>query len=379
MTLRVYRRLARKLDSLPQGFPSTPEGIELRVLEKIFTPEDAAMALELRPFPESARRIARRLKQPVETVRRRLEEMVDKGQILGFKMRGRRVYALGPFVVGIYEMQLARMDRELAELLEEYGPYLARALGGHRPGLARVVPVNRPIEAKATVLATDDLRAMLERARSFEVADCICRKEQALLGNPCSHTMETCLAFSPEEEAYDGRPRGGRVISRDEAMAILDAAEEEGLVHCTYNVERGQMFVCNCCSCCCGFLRLLTEHQTPHGLVRSNWVAVIDADACVGCGTCADTRCPVEAIEPVEADGVYRVLPERCIGCGVCLVTCPTEAIRLKHRPESERSTPPADIVEWSVDRTLHRSPLKGAVLKGWLAWHRARGGATPQ
>lgn len=376
MSDSVYRQLARKLDSLPQGFPSTPEGIELAILERIFSPEEASFALRLKAFPESAGRIARRLRKPVEDIRNRLEEMVEKGQILGFKMNGRRVYALGPFVVGIFEMQLNRLDRELAELVQAYFPYLARSLGGHRPGLARVVPVNQRIDASATVLATDDLRSMIERARSFEVADCICRREEALLGNPCRHTKETCLAFSPEENAYDGRPRGARIISKDEALELLDACEREGLVHCTYNVSHDQMFVCNCCSCCCGFLRLLTEHQTPHGLVRSNWVAMIDPDVCAACGVCADTRCPVEAIEPNDDGDAYRVLSERCIGCGVCLVTCPTEALRLEPRPEAERTSPPRNIVEWSVERTWHRSPLKGAVLKGWLAWQRARGGA---
>ncbi len=368
----VYRRLARTLDRLPQGFPATPEGIELEILRRIYSPEDAEMALELRPFPETAAAIARRLGEPEETVRRRLEAMVDRGQIGGLVFRGRRCYCLLPFVVGIYEMQLPRLDRELAELFEAYGPYLARALGGHPPGLARVVPVSRRLDARATVLATDDLRRMLERARSFEVADCICRREKELLGEPCTHTMETCLAFSPEPDAYDGRPRGGRVISRDEAMALLDAAEEEGLVHCTYNVERAQMFVCNCCSCCCGFLRLLTEHHTPHGLVRSNWVATVAADECAACGLCADTRCPVEAIVPADDGEAYRVLPHRCIGCGVCTVTCPTGAVRLEPRPPHERTVPPRDIVEWSVERIRSRFPVRGAILKGWLAWHRA-------
>jgi len=370
MTDAVYRKLAKRLNSLPQGFPPTPDGIELRILERIFSPEDAAWALRIKPFPETAGRIARRLKLSEAEIRERLEDMAERGQIAAFKFRGKRCYALMPFVVGIYEMQLPRVDRELAELVEAYAPYLARTLGGPAPGLARVVPVNRSVDTRASVLATDDLRRMLEGARSFRVADCICRKEQEVLGNPCSHTMETCLAFSPEEEAFDDGPLG-RVISREEAMELLEACEREGLIHCTYNFERSQMFVCNCCSCCCGFIRLLTEHETPNGLVRSNWVAAIDEESCIACGVCADERCPVEAIEPGEQ--AYRVLAERCIGCGVCVITCPGEAITLGARPEAERTVPPRDIVEWSVDRIWHRNPIKGAVLKGWLAWERAR------
>jgi len=373
VTDAIYRKLAKKLDALPQGFPSTPEGIELRILERIFSPEDARWAVKLKPYPETAARMARRLKLPEDELRERLEGMAERGQIAAFKYRGKRCYALMPFVVGIYEMQLPRIDRELAELMEAYAPHLARALGGPAPGLARVVPVNRTVDTRASVLATDDLRRMLERARSFRVADCICRKEQEVLGNPCSHTMETCLAFSSEEGAFDEGAALGRVISRGEVMELLEACEREGLIHCTYNFERGQMFVCNCCSCCCGFIRLLTEHETPNGLVRSNWVASIDEAGCAACGVCADQRCPVEAIEPGE--DAYRVLPGRCIGCGVCVITCPTGAITLSARPEAERTTPPKDIVEWSADRIWHRNPVRGAVLKGWLAWERARRG----
>ncbi len=371
----VYRRLARKLDSLPQGFPPTPDGLEIRILQKIFRPEDAAMALKLRPVPETLEELSRRLKRPAGELRTVLDGMASRGQIGAFKLEGKRRYALLPFVVGMYEMQLGRMDRELAELCEAYAPYLARTLGGKPPGLARVIPVHRAVDARATVLAHEDTRQLMERARSFRLMDCICRTEKAILGQPCSHPVETCLAFSREEDAYEDTSLPGRTISREEALAVLDAAEDEGLVHCTYNFQRDQMFVCNCCSCCCGFLRLLNEYRTPHGVVRSNWVAVIDGEACAACGVCADERCPVEAIERTP-ESTYRVLGERCIGCGVCVVTCPTEAMRMEPRPERERTLPPRNIVDWSVRRAAARSgPVRGLALRGWLAWHNLRSG----
>ncbi len=170
-----------------------------------------------------------------------------------------------------------------------------KRFGGSEPGLARVVPVHQKIDGRSTILAYEDTRQMIEGARSFRVMDCICRKEHALLDKPCSHTLEACLSFSKEENAYDDSHLGGRIINKEEALAVLDAAEEEGLVHCTYNFEHNQMFVCNCCSCCCGLMRLLTEYHTPYGLVRSNWEAVIDEDLCETCGVCANERCPVEA------------------------------------------------------------------------------------
>ena len=75
------------------------------------------------------------------------------------------------------------------------------------------------------------------------------------------------------------------------------------------------------------------------------------------------------AVEGTDAGG-YRVVDDRCIGCGVCVVTCPTEAMSLFERRENERTTPPSDIVDWSVQRMANRSgPLKAMALRGWLAW----------
>ena len=351
----VYRRLAAKLDRLPHGFPRTESGVELRILAKVFSPEDAAMALELLPIPETVDGIARRLGIHIDHLQQVLDHMVARGQIGTARYRGKHVYMLAPFVIGIYEFQLPHMDAELATMFEEYAPALVNTVGGAKPALARVVPVNAHIEARAEVLRHENVRAMIEGARSFRLMECICRKEQAALGKPCSHTLETCLAFSPEPDAYERFPYG-RTVSREETLAVLDLAEREGLVHCTYNFQREQMFVCNCCSCCCGFLRGVKEFGAPNLLLQSNFVAAIGAEGCIACAACTDGRCPMEAIS--DRDGVYAVDPERCIGCGACTVVCPTDAITLVPRPRAERTTPPKDIIAWSFRRATNRSGL---------------------
>ncbi len=47
-------------------------------------------------------------------------------------------------------------------------------------------------------------------------------------------------------------------------------------------------------------------------------------DACVKCGTCADS-CPVQAIS--EGEDTYIIDPDLCISCGTCAGNCPVEAI----------------------------------------------------
>ena len=63
----VYRQLARHLDRLPAGFPATDSGVELRILARLFTPEEAATALGLTLMPEPPEAVAQRL--GVEVVR----------------------------------------------------------------------------------------------------------------------------------------------------------------------------------------------------------------------------------------------------------------------------------------------------------------------
>jgi formate hydrogenlyase subunit 6/NADH:ubiquinone oxidoreductase subunit I len=250
-------------------------------------------------------------------------------------------------------MQVNRMDKEYAGLFEEYLPKLLDTLGGFKPALARVVPVSTEIKQDLHVHRYEDVRRMIEEAKSFQVTDCVCRKVRSLEDKPCGHTLEACLFLSPEENAYKEQYLRGRVISKEEALKIMWKAEEEGLIHCTYNVEKGQIFVCNCCACACVGLRSLKEFNAPHLLVKSNFIAAIDRESCSACGVCADERCPMDAI--VESDGAYSVLAERCIGCGVCAPTCPTESIKLERRPENEQSRPPKNMMDWGMKRAAER------------------------
>ena len=55
-----YERLAEALDRLPNGFPRTDSGLEIRILEKICSPGEAALAGVLTGTPEPVEAIAAR-------------------------------------------------------------------------------------------------------------------------------------------------------------------------------------------------------------------------------------------------------------------------------------------------------------------------------
>jgi len=348
----VYKRLATKLDQLPNGFPATETGVELKILRKIFAAEEAEMALKLKPVPETAEAIADRLSMPLAVTESILDNMARKGQTWSEKKSGLQVYTLYPFVIGIWEFQVNRLDKELSDLCAQYLPVLGLSLGKFAPGVMRVVPINAAIEAEHQVLPYEDARRLIDSAKTFQVADCICRKDAALQGRPCKHTQEICLSFSSEEGAFDKYPLG-RMISKKEALDLLAKAEEEGLVHQTYNTKSDHFFICNCCSCSCPVLSATKNFGLPHLMAKSNFVAAINQETCEACGVCAEERCPMNAI--AEDDGAYRVKPKRCIGCGVCTTTCPTDSITLIPKPEGERDEPPEDLLDWYSKRAASR------------------------
>lgn len=341
----IYRELARVLDTLPNGFPQTEDGVEIRILKKIFQPEEAELFGHLRLRFETPEQIAERTGRPLETIGLLLSRMWKKGQIFGVRLGEAQLYKMLPWAFGIYEFQLPHMDREFAELCEAYNPVYGKAFFSRGPQLMHVVPVEREIAARQEALPYESVSAIIDKGQAFLLNPCICKKERGLLDAPCKKPVDVCLGIAPVPGVFDNTPVG-RAITREEAYAVLERAEEAALVHLTWNVQNGHFFICNCCGCCCGVLRAINEMEIPASrVVNSSYVARIDPDLCVSCGTCADARCQVRAIE--ERDGVMTVNPDRCIGCGLCVPTCPTEAIHLERKPPEALNAPPEDEMAW--------------------------------
>jgi Na+-translocating ferredoxin:NAD+ oxidoreductase subunit B len=350
----VYRRLAKVLDTLPNGFPATADGVELKLLRKIFTPAQAELFCQLRLTFETAAEIARRTGRPVEGLEEALVGMAAAGQLFELELGGIRFFRMMPWVFGIFEFQLPHLDRELAELSSAYFETFGRQFSRAAPPLMQVLPVEEQIEALQTVLPYERVSALVASGQSFRASDCICKHEQELLGKPCERPLRVCLAIAPIPGVFEDTPTG-TVLSREEALALLQDTEEAGLVHLTSNVQHGHMFICNCCGCCCGILRAINHLGLPAGqVVNSRYYAAIDGEACTGCGICADERCQVGAIAADEG-GIYRVVQERCIGCGLCVGTCPTGAVRLVRKAERELADPPLTEQEWFAERGRRR------------------------
>jgi electron transport complex protein RnfB len=343
----VYERLAEALNRLPNGFPRTPSNVELRVLKKMFSPEEASIASHLTGSMESVEAIGKRVGLSPEETEARLVMMAKRGLSWTRREGGEPLFRLAPFVVGIYESQRESMDHELAHLVEEYmANGGAAGIMGPQPALHRVVPARRGVKTE-WILPYEDVRAILLNSKTFRLNDCVCRVQQDYVGRRCSFPLRTCLNFSSVK-----RKPSEDDISKEEALAFLDKAEEMGLVHTVSNVMKGLGYVCNCCGCCCGILRGITDWGVENSVACSNYYAVIDADECLGCGVCRK-RCQVHAIS--EKDGVSVVNREKRIGCGLCVTGCPNGVAKLRRKPESEIVSPPADSEAWEHERLRNR------------------------
>jgi electron transport complex protein RnfB len=351
MTEDVYRRLAQRLDAIPNGFPATESGVELRLLAKIFTPEEAALAAELRLSREPADQIAARAGLDPDETYRLLKVMARKGQIRAGRKKGQLAFGLLPFAVGIYEAQLPRLDEELARLFEDYYRESKGAFNRQSPPIHRVLPVEESVPAGIEIYPYERASELLNSAKSWGVLDCICRVQQKLIGKGCDRPVENCLVFAPIEGAFD-HSETIRAISREEAFRVLREAEDAGLVHSPGNYRDDLHYICNCCTCCCGILRSVAEFSIPTAIASSSFLAAVDADACAGCGDCL-ARCQFGALD--VPDGVCVVDALRCVGCGLCATVCPSEALHLEHRPPAEIGLPPANLQDWMAQRAQAR------------------------
>ena len=348
----VYRRLAQVLDTLPNGFQATEDGLEIRLLKRIFDPDEAELFCDLKLSFETAEQIAERTGRPLEGLEEKLTCMSnEKGQIQSLKLGAMRVFKMLPWAIGIYEAQLARMDRELAQLCNDYMKHFIPAFVPAGPQLMRTIPIGEQVAAAQEALPYDKVSGIIEAGQSFLVNDCICKKEEHLLDNGCDHPLEVCLAVAPIPGIFDDAP-SGRAISKQEAYAVLEEAEDAGLVHLTSNVTSGHYFICNCCGCCCAVLKGITKHGLTN-VVNSDFYSEIEVEPCTGCGICAENVCQVDAIS--EEGEAYRVDGALCLGCGNCVDLCPTEAIQLRRKRPEDRQAPPADHDAWMDARARIR------------------------
>lgn len=350
----IYQQLARHLDDLPGGFPPTESGVELRILRRLFTPEQAELALRLTLIPEEPRVVARRAGIDTVAATRRLEEMAKQGLILRMEPENGDKpfqYMAAQFVIGIWEFHVNDLDIALIKDMNEYMPTLSEEIW--KVPQLRTIPVGRSISVQTEVLPYEKAEEIVRAQEKILVAPCICRREHTMSGHGCDKPEETCLVFGIGMDYYK-RNGIGRVIDQREALDILEKANEAGLVLQPGNSQE-LMNICCCCGCCCQVLKAFKRREKPASMAATAFIVNTNPDTCSGCETCID-RCQMEALR-IENDQVV-LNKDRCIGCGLCVSTCPTESLTLVRKPESEQLTVPKDVEKAAIQLGKARGKL---------------------
>jgi electron transport complex protein RnfB len=350
MSESIYARLAKHLNTLPISYPATKSGIEVRILERWFTPEEAEIALVMNGYPESVVVISERLKGAPEVLAAVLDAMSKKGLIFRIAKGDIRLYNIVPLAEGMYEFHLNTLTPEDVRMAHEYMPeYMERSWFGTKTTQHRVIPISKSIESEMEVMPYNQAEAIIRQQKKICVTHCICRKEERMVGKGCDHPSETCMAFGMG--AYFYIENGwGREVSQEEALKILHNAMDAGLVLQPGNGQK-VWNLCMCCDCCCNILKVLKKMDKPAAVAHTSFYAEVLEENCNGCGMC-ETRCPMDAITVQESAEINR---DRCIGCGVCVGTCTFDAVRLHQKVEPDRYVPPEGVVEMQMKIATER------------------------
>ncbi len=169
--------------------------------------------------------------------------------------------------------------------------------GGGGVGM-HVIPVEKAISMENQTMDIEHLSYWLKKYEGhIGVGQCSCRASRAAMGEGCADD-EQCWCIGVGDFADYCRETGkGHDITYEEAMHILQVAEDNGFVHQITNIDgENKIFgICNCNVQICNALRTSQLFNTPN-LSRSAYTAEVEREKCVACGKCVE-YCPAGAVK----------------------------------------------------------------------------------
>lgn len=262
--------------------------------------------------------MAKKLGKSKEEVRKIGEHMAYLGVIRYDKdpKTGDMTFYLPIFAPGLMEMMVvspnAKLHPEIYRAFNQYTHDRLRAMGPMLPegfGLMRVIPIERALPKGEPVDDRDRVSYYLNKYDYFSIGACSCRTSRTNMGDGCGHmAKDRCLKLGGAARFFVDSGKE-HAISREEAKAILEECEDEGLMHSIPNVDGagGTTAICDCCGCACFGLRPVEEFKTNIA-VASNYHAEVNVENCVACGKCVE-NCPVNAIKLGESERLHVIHP----------------------------------------------------------------------
>lgn len=382
----AYERLVNRLNKFPQGAP--PSDLLYKILRILFSEREAELVALLPIKPFTVEKAARAWRMPEASAQKTLDELADRGILMDFVPdAGDITYVLPPPMAGFFEASMMRVrddidQKRLAELFYEYlnveEDFIKDLFTRSRAQPGRAFVQEQALLADNALHVLDYERAseVIGTASHLGVGICFCRHKMHHLGRACDAPIEICMSLNSAAASLV-RHGTARAASVEECLDLLGQAQDRNLVQFGENVQEGVGFICHCCACCCEALTAQRRLGFLNPIHTTNFMPIVDADRCVGCGQCV-TVCPVEAMTLVSANDAKKPKEKKakldekmCFGCGVCVRNCPQEAIRLEPRPE--RVITPVDSVHRTVVMALERGKLQNMIFDNQVALsHRA-------
>jgi len=174
----IYQRLRKAIGKHSAYFEATRSGVEIKFLQRLFSVEEAEMYMHLTGNLETPQQIAARAKQDPERVAAILKRMAEKGLLLPKREGQKSYYAAAPFAHGILEHQVHRMDRELAELYEQY-MFEEKIPDGPPPDPdeavtlpLRTLPIKAPVNVSRPIAPYENVRDLIKSQDRIAVTKC---------------------------------------------------------------------------------------------------------------------------------------------------------------------------------------------------------------
>lgn len=225
----------------------------------------------------------------------------------GRNPEGELRYVLPPFVPGsaeFFNMRQSQIDEhpQVAKMFERMTQLpLERVTAMVPPGGAgigmHVIPVERAIPMENESASVEHITHWLDKYDGkYAASPCSCRMSREKLGEGSADDPEDWCIGVGDMADYLVDTQRGHYIDRDEVLAILAHAEENGFVHQVTNIdgEHKIFAICNCNVNICNALRTSQLFNTPN-MSRSAYTAEVDREACVACGRCVEV-CPAGAV-----------------------------------------------------------------------------------
>lgn len=363
MNINAKYRIAAEAISKAGGTPLATNNTLLRILTYFIKEDELDFVAAFRDQKsQTTAQLKERFNFKEEEILAKTDALAARGVIFNQpNSKGVMVYRLLPLInVGTFEytfmkkMEDNQRNREISALFKQLFSELSQSVAENYDKLAplfiQAPPVDRTIPVAANALSgklikivvdksieapveriipTQEVSAIIAKFDEIAVGHCFCRHYKDMLNHPCSQTVdrENCFTFG-KSARYTSSQGFSRMIDKEEALAILKRSETAGLVHKAYHpnfdTQRDETSICNCCRCCCGNS---VENSFLPITNATHYLAVIDADQCIGCGTCVE-KCHTQTIFLNNADKAERIAAH-CIGCGVCASFCPENAISL--------------------------------------------------